>query len=116
MEIFYDGECPFCRSYVKLLRLRAEVGEVVLVDARSDDPRMELVRLAGLSLEEGMVVRHAGRLWHGADAAHLLATLSGGRGILRWLLADEGRARLVYPWLVTGRRIVLILTRSSSLP
>lgn len=34
VEVVYDGECPFCASYVALLRLRERVGEVRLIDAR----------------------------------------------------------------------------------
>ena len=44
MEIFYDGQCPFCRRYVRLLELRSEIGDIALIDARSDDPRIEAVR------------------------------------------------------------------------
>ncbi|KRE02306.1 hypothetical protein ASE63_08075 [Bosea sp. Root381] len=113
MEIFYDGQCPFCRGYLGLVDLRREVGPVDLVDARSGDPRLAEVRDAGLSLEEGMVVRHGGRFWHGADAIWLLSTLTEARGlhrrILRWLLRDRLRAGRLYPWFVSGRRATLRL-------
>ena len=33
MVVVYDGECPFCRNYVKLMWLRKAVGDVELVDA-----------------------------------------------------------------------------------
>ena len=35
LRIIYDGDCPFCRSYVALLRLR-ERYDVQLVDARKE--------------------------------------------------------------------------------
>lgn len=44
MVVIYDGECPFCRSYVSLMALRDRVGQVDLVDARSNDPRVINVR------------------------------------------------------------------------
>ncbi|MFT5932039.1 MAG: putative DCC family thiol-disulfide oxidoreductase YuxK, partial [Hyphomonas sp.] len=36
--IVYDGDCPFCSEYVKLLRLRDAIGPVSLVNAREDHP------------------------------------------------------------------------------
>ena len=30
--IVYDGDCPFCRSYVSLMKLREAVGKVTLVE------------------------------------------------------------------------------------
>ena len=36
--IVYDGECPFCTQYVKLMRLRETVGIVKPLNAREDHP------------------------------------------------------------------------------
>ncbi len=33
MVVVYDGECPFCRNYIRLMSLRKAVGDVELVDA-----------------------------------------------------------------------------------
>jgi predicted DCC family thiol-disulfide oxidoreductase YuxK len=35
MVLVYDGECPFCRNYVRLMSLRKAVGDIELVDART---------------------------------------------------------------------------------
>ncbi len=111
IEIFYDGECPLCRSYVRLLRLRQQVGDVALIDARGEDPRVEVVRDAGLDLDAGMAVRYGDGLYHGPEAVWLLSILSEERGgvgrALRRLLSDADRARHVYPWLAAGRRLAL---------
>lgn len=111
MEIYYDGECPFCTSYVRMLHLRSQVGTVALIDARSDDPRLENIRAAGLKLDNGMAVRHGGKLYHGADAVWILATLSErggiGRSCLNWLLRHPGRAKAAYPLMVAGRNFTL---------
>ena len=37
MHVIYDGECPFCSSYIKLVKLKS-LEEVVLVNAR--DPKI----------------------------------------------------------------------------
>ncbi|WP_371059953.1 thiol-disulfide oxidoreductase DCC family protein [Rhodosalinus sp. 5P4] len=113
LTILYDGACPFCASYVRMARLRATVGQVELVDARSGDPRVGEALAAGLDLDEGMVVLWQGKRYHGVEAVHLLALLSGegglGNWVQRWLFGKPRRAALVYPWLVRGRRAWLRL-------
>ena len=34
MKIIYDGHCPFCHEYVRLVRIRKVVGSVELIDLR----------------------------------------------------------------------------------
>lgn len=43
IAIVYDGECPFCRRYLTLMKLRAAVGGVILVDARNGGPIVEML-------------------------------------------------------------------------
>jgi len=111
ITILYDGHCPFCSSYVTMMRLREAVGKVELVDARGDDPRVAEAMSAGLDLDEGMVVIWEGRQFHGRDAVHLLATLSARGGLLnelqRRVLAAPRRAAILYPALARGRRLFL---------
>ncbi|MFA8384193.1 MAG: DCC1-like thiol-disulfide oxidoreductase family protein [Pelagibaca sp.] len=111
VTILYDGQCPFCTSYVSMMRLRETVGPVELVDARSKDPRVANAVSAGLDLDEGMVVIWDGRQFHGTDSVHLLATLSAPGGLLnnlqRRLFASPRRASVIYPALARGRRLFL---------
>ena len=52
MDIVYDGECPFCRNYVRFMELRKAVGNVDLVNARTPHPAVwKLVEL-GYDLNE----------------------------------------------------------------
>lgn len=107
LEIYYDGECPFCSAYVRMLNLRRSVGEIELIDARSGDPRVRAILRDGMDLDEGMAVRHGARLYHGAEAVQLLSVLSEGRGVMRALLRSPRRAAVLYPLLRAGRRVVL---------
>lgn len=111
ITILYDGQCPFCTRYVALMRLRATVGKVVLVDARSDAAEVSAAIAQGLDLDEGMVVIWDGRMFYGAQAVHLLATLSGSGGVLnriqRALFSSPDRAAWIYPVLAQGRRLFL---------
>ncbi|WP_296474400.1 thiol-disulfide oxidoreductase DCC family protein [Roseinatronobacter sp.] len=101
LRIIYDGECPFCASYVRLLRLR-ESHAVRLIDARIDP---ETARGYGLDLNEGMIVDLDGEVYHGARAVALLSRLSRGPGLLR----SDRVAERVYPWMRRGRALVLTL-------
>jgi predicted DCC family thiol-disulfide oxidoreductase YuxK len=114
LRIVYDGACPFCDDYVRYQRLRAVAGTVELVDARE---RHEVLAEHGIEpreMEDGMVVIMDGHLYRGADAMHLLSILSEAPD--KWWIravAAPGRyralARLAYPVLRLGRRIVLTL-------
>jgi predicted DCC family thiol-disulfide oxidoreductase YuxK len=109
--IVYDGECPFCSRYVKLLRLRESIGRVELVDARQGGPVVDAIRSAGLNLDEGMVLKMDGRLYHGADCIHRLALLSTPSGWFnstsRAIFRSPTASRLLYPLLRAGRNAVL---------
>ncbi|MEE4121112.1 MAG: DUF393 domain-containing protein [Paracoccaceae bacterium] len=113
LTIIYDGECPFCSSYVRMARLREAVGRVDLVDARSEDPRVAEAQGAGLDLDDGMVVVWRGERHHGAEAMHLIAVLSGAGGLgnrlQRRLFRSPRLAAALYPPLVRGRRLWLRL-------
>lgn len=114
ITVIYDGDCPFCTSYVSMMRLREAVGEVELVDARGNDPRVRDVRRAGHDLDAGMVVLWQDRVFFGDGAVHLLAMLSQDGGGLfnrmqRAVFASPRRAAWFYPVLVAGRRLFLRL-------
>jgi predicted DCC family thiol-disulfide oxidoreductase YuxK len=111
--IVYDGQCPFCSRYVRLVRLRETLGRVRLIDARKGGPQVEEVRQAGLDLDEGMVLKLDGRLHHGADCINMLALLStpssGFNRLNAALFRSPTASRLVYPVLRAGRNAVLRL-------
>ena len=119
--IVYDGQCPFCSRYVQLVRLRESLGRVQLVDARKGGPEVEEVRKAGLDLDEGMVLKLDGRLYHGADCIHMVALLSTPSSwfnrVNAVMFRSRTASRLLYPVLRTGRNTVLrILGRSKLNP
>ncbi len=113
LTIIYDGECPFCAAYMKMLRLRESVGEVELIDARSDHPEVLRVKRLGLDLQEGMVARYGGKDYYADECLTLLAMLSSGSGVFNqitaWMFKSTGRAKLMYPVMKTGRGVTLKL-------
>lgn len=112
--IVYDGECPFCAAYVRMLRLRAAAGPVTLVNARSETHLvMEQFHAANLDLNSGMVVALNGALYHGDAAMTLLASLTTSSGLFNrlsaWIFRSPARARVIYPPMVAGRNLTLRL-------
>ncbi len=111
--LVYDGECPLCSNYAQFLELRQSVGELILVDARQGGPIVEDIRRLPHDLNDGMVVKIGERFYIGHEALNVLARLSESRGafngINRWMFGSAAAARLGYPWLKLGRRIVLRL-------
>src|SRR5260370_31058677 len=101
MVIVYDGECPFCRNYVRLMELRKAVGNVDLVNARTPHPAVwKLVEL-GYDLNEGMAAIYGGKVYYGSDAVVLLSSMTNGRGwagrVLPGLLPRPSPARIPSP-------------------
>jgi predicted DCC family thiol-disulfide oxidoreductase YuxK len=105
--IVYDGECPFCSSFVTLYRLRASGRTVHLVDARGGGMPVAEIRRLGFDLNAGMVVRYRDHFYWGAEAMNLLAILGSDATLFNrlngMLFRHPTLARLLYPLLVRGR-------------
>jgi len=96
VTVFYDGECPFCTRYVRLLRLRRAAGTVRLVDLRADagirsalegegfDGRMVILEFPDKASAEAWYAdpeyAQARTFRHAASTAKLFVLQEGGRG------------------------------------
>lgn len=111
--IVYDGECPFCTQYVKLVRLRETIGSVKPVNARDDHPVVSFVRSKGIDLNQEMALVMKGEIYSGPDCMHRLALLSTGSGFFNGLMskmfASRSLTHFMYPFLRTGRNATLFL-------
>jgi predicted DCC family thiol-disulfide oxidoreductase YuxK len=111
----YDGECPICATAAAAFRVREAVGTLHLVNAREDmrHPVLSEVNAARLDLDEGMVVKYAGRLYHGADALQLMAMIGSEHGWLNRMNAALFRnmavARFAYPFMRAVRNMAIAL-------
>lgn len=111
LRIYFDGECPFCSQYVRLLRLRDSFGEPTLVDLRIDHEARSRFASAGIKLDQGMVIEVDQQQYVGEEAIHVLATLSTqsdlANRINHCVFSSRSLARLVYPLLRAGRNATL---------
>lgn len=113
VSILYDGDCPVCRSYVRMMRLRESFGDVALADAREHPELVARYRAAGMEVNDGIVLDLDGTAYYGADAMAALASISSSS---RWfnrfnalLFSSPKVARAIYPALALGRRVLLKL-------
>ncbi|WP_231613401.1 DCC1-like thiol-disulfide oxidoreductase family protein [Halomonas sp. BC04] len=117
LRLVYDGECPMCRHYVRRQRIRQEVGELELIDAREDsDARRELTQL-GIDLDQGFALQIGERWYHGSEALHRLTLLGTRSGIFNRLMyrlfASQGRTARLYPMLKACRNGLLRVLRKT---
>ena len=114
--LVYDGECPFCSNYSRLVDVRNAIGELILVNAREGGPLVEEIRAIPYDLNKGMVLKMNGRYYTGDDALHILALLPARKKdtfnvFNRLFFSSRAIAWLIYPLLKLGRRLTLIIKR-----
>lgn len=113
IELVYDTQCPACDVYCNLVRLGESVGELELVDARTNPPAMAEINRRGWDIDEGMVLVAGDQLYYGSDAIHALSLMSSRSGLFNrlnyWLFRSKGRARFFYPILRACRGLLLKL-------
>lgn len=109
--LVYDGQCPLCRAYSRMLRIRESVGELRMVDAREDTAVRDEITAQGLDIDQGIVLKMGERLYYGVDAIHALALISSPSGFFNRLnyqiFKSQTLARWLYPLLRAGRNLLL---------
>ncbi len=111
--LLYDGDCPFCSSYVHYVRLRDTAGPITLADARQFPALVSEAQALGFDVDVGMVLKLDGQYYFGADCIHALSLLTTPSGafnrVNRALFKSKTLARFAYPILRAGRNCVLFL-------
>jgi predicted DCC family thiol-disulfide oxidoreductase YuxK len=111
--LVYDGDCPFCRAFVKRLRVDGALGPLELVNARERPDVVESLRARGLDVDKGMVLSLGDRDYHGDEALHRIALMSTPVGVFNrvnaWVFSNPAVSRVAYPVLKAGRNAALRL-------
>jgi len=117
--VIYDGECPFCKTYIQFMRFRDTVGNVNLLDARSDPKLVQDFKSKGFDLNNGMIFIINKKIHYGDDAVFSMSLLSTSVGIFNrmnsFIFSKPMLAKTIYPILVIGRKIILKFLRKTTL-
>ena len=109
--LLYDGECPACRSYLAIARLRELWPDLRILDARKEPDLVAELRAKGLEINDGFVLSLDGTLYFGPDATRMIGERGRDqRGLRSFVLCVIGTApwsRRLYPWLNRGRQLLL---------
>ena len=73
--LLYDGECPACRSYVAMARLRRQRPDLKILDGRKQPDLVADLRRRGYEVNEGMVLSLDGQLYFGPEATRMIALI-----------------------------------------
>lgn len=115
LYLIYDQQCPACDQYARLVRIRESVGELKLVDARTDKRFLPAITARGWDIDEGMVLKVDDELYYADDAIRVLALMSSRLGLFNrlnyHLFASPARARVLYSLLRACRNLLLKLLR-----
>ncbi len=111
IRILYDGDCPFCTRYVRLLRLRENL-RVEMVNARENSADRDAATAKGFDLDHGMLVTYGGQDYYADAAITLLSVLATSSGFINRMAAaafrSPRRAKMIYPVLAFFRRITVL--------
>jgi predicted DCC family thiol-disulfide oxidoreductase YuxK len=111
--LVYDKECPACNNYCQVVRIRRDIGDLKLVDAREDSAVMREITARGLDIDQGMVLKMGGRLYYGSDAIHALALIGSRSGLFNrmnyWIFKSGTLSAILYPLLRSCRNLLLKL-------
>lgn len=117
--LVYDKECPACDNYCRIVRIREDLGELVLLDARNPSPVLQEVTALGWDIDQGMVLKVNDQLFYGSDAIHALALLSSRSGIFNrvnyWIFKSKRLSHFLYPILRHLRNLLLKLLRKTKI-
>ena len=109
--LVYDRECPVCEAYCRMVRIRRDLGELTIVNARDDSEILDEITRNHLDVDQGMVLKIDDVLYYGSDAIHALALISSRSGLFNrlnyWLFRSQRLSWVIYPVMRSGRNLLL---------
>ena len=76
IQLIYDKECPVCRWYCHIIRIRQSLGNLEIINAREDSELINNISRQGFDLNQGMLLKIDNNFYTDAEAIHILALMS----------------------------------------
>ncbi|AIF81105.1 hypothetical protein I862_02710 [endosymbiont of Acanthamoeba sp. UWC8] len=109
--LIYDYECPLCDMYCRAIRIKKDIGNLTLVDARQPSSVMDEITKLGWDIDNGMVLKVDDSLYYGSEAIHILTLLSTRTGLFNkinyFVFKSHLMSKVLYPFFRSIRNIVL---------
>ena len=110
----YDGECPFCNHFAQLLELKSSLPEFEILDGRKNLPLLSQLYNQGYDLNKGAILLSNENIMHGADAINWICSEIKDPSdslleVLRIIFTSNKRTHFLFPFLLWGRRLSLML-------
>ena len=115
LVIAYDGDCPFCKSYIQFLNLKKNTESVRLIDLRDNPSFVKTIKAKGFDPNDGLYLSVDNTDYFAEEAMTTLALLSTPNNFFNtiniWVFKDSKRAKFFYPILKFGRSTTLKILR-----
>ncbi len=110
----YDGECPFCNHFAQLLELKGSLPELKILDGRKNLALLSNLYNQGYDLNKGAILINNKNIMHGAEAINWICSEIKDPSdslleVLRIIFASNKRTKVLFPFLLWGRRLSLTL-------
>ena len=115
--LLYDGDCPFCSSYVSMLNILTVSPNFLLLNARDEAELVAHYRSKGWEINDGMILKFSGLEYFGPDTIHFLALLTSNRSLIlkanNLIFKSKICCKILYPLLVRLRKFYFFLANKS---
>ena len=110
----YDGECPFCNHFARLIELKSSIPSLTICDGRKNLAKLSILYKKGYDLNKGAILIKDKEILHGSDAINWICSeikepSNSLLEILRIIFASKKRTNLFFPFLLWGRRLLLTI-------
>lgn len=107
--IAYDGDCPFCSSYIRMQRLQNLGMDISLINFRDDPALVESLKQRDLDPNRGMYVQMGSAEYYADEAVTVISSLTTSKNWInigfKWWFKNQTRAKFLYPVLRSVRNI-----------
>ncbi|MGB6328399.1 MAG: DCC1-like thiol-disulfide oxidoreductase family protein [Halarcobacter sp.] len=106
--LYYDGDCPFCKRYADILKLK-KCFDIKICDARTDLSWKKSNK--DIILDDGVILIYEDRYYQGVEALDMLLSICKYDGIFfsfqKFIFSNKILGFIVYNCLKFFRKVTL---------